>query len=513
MLLNWWKNGLRLKLDMRIYPDGLFVASLYGLVFWAARSVSVDQFNLGAGVRVAALLLFPPRLWPYLLIGEYAYFAHVRYPMIATHGAAWTILGTVLLMPAVMLVVKFHRQLMERKTDVWTLTVAMCSAIVVTLLNVGLSEFLWPTPPSVPATSRLVRYALGDFIGILTVAPLALLWKGRSSEKNRVHKPSVPVIACLVVMLVLGLCSAQVSPESQATRTTLQLLAALPAVALTCILGWQGAALSIPALNLIVGLTVPSSHLQWSFDSQTFTIQQILAIASVALLSLGSTISAYYHRSIANTFNRRQSARLARTAHYAGELDLRSRALEINRIGDSIDRYLSETASWLNDNGHERIAGNLIRTSSLYSRKFREQASMVYPTALEHVGLYLTLQAGGISEAWSSTGGVVQPRLVGDPCMLTVPLQLATYRAVTDAVSILLENECGHVRIHARCGRTREREGILVIVGMLDPLHCVSESTKALALERLSGRAHAYGGSVTCRGNRIRMLFLDPPRS
>lgn len=512
-LLNWWKNGLPLKLHLRIHPDGLVIAALYALVFWGARNVSVDQFNLGAGVRVAALLLSPPRLWIYLLLGEYAYFAHLRHPMLATHGVAWTILGSVSLMPAAMLIVRLHRRVTFRATHGWLLSAAACVAILVTLLNVGLSQLLWPTPPSVPAISRLVRYALGDFIGILTLVPLALLWLRRSTHREWVRKPSGPMFTCLALILILGFCSAQISLESAAGRTTLQLLAALPAIALTCILGWQGAALSVPLLNLTVGLTMPSSHLPWSFDSRTFTIQQILAITSVALLAMGSTISAYYHRSVTNTFNRRQSATLARTANYAGEMELRSRALEINKIGDSIDRYLSETASWLKDQGHDRIAGNLILTSSLYSRKFREQASMVYPTALEHVGLYLTLQAGGISEAWCSTGGVVQPRLVGDPCRLTVPLQLATYRAVTDAVSILLENEAGHVRIHARCGKAGDREGILVVVGMLDPQHCLAESTRTLALERLSGRTLAYGGTAECRGNRIRMLFLDAPRS
>ncbi len=44
--------------------------------------MSLDQFYLPAGVRVAAVLLFPPRWWPYLLLGEYAYFAKMRVPMI-----------------------------------------------------------------------------------------------------------------------------------------------------------------------------------------------------------------------------------------------------------------------------------------------------------------------------------------------------------------------------------------------------------------------------------------------
>lgn len=512
MLLNWWKNGVQLKLDMRIYPEGLVIAALYAIACWGVRQISVDQFYLGAGVRVSALLLFPPRLWPYLLVGEYAYFAHMRLPMIGTLGLAWVIVGSILLMPAVMLIVSLHRPMEIRAPNSWILSAAASSAVVVTLLNVASSQLLWPAPPSIPATSRLVRYVLGDFIGIMTLAPLALLWMRRHTNKHSIAKPSLPAITCVVSMLALGLVSAQIPPDSTSARTTLQLLTVLPAAALTCIMGWSGAALSVPMLNLVVGLTLPKTNIPWTFDSPTFVVQQALAVASAALLAMGSTISGYYHRYVTNALSERQTATLARTSHFAGEMDLRRRSQEINRIGEGVDQYLSETACWLKEQGHDQIAVNLVRTSSLYSRKFREQASMIYPTALEHVGLYLTLQAGGISEAWSNTGSLVQPRLVGDPCRLTIPLQLATYRTVTEAVSLLLEHETGHVRINARCGKAGGSEGILVVVAMLDPRYRLSESTTALAIDTLSSRPLAYGGSVHCLKNRIRMLFLETPR-
>ncbi|MGH8087107.1 MAG: MASE1 domain-containing protein, partial [Stenotrophomonas sp.] len=274
---------------------------------------------------------------------------------------------------------------------------------------------------------------------------------------------------------------------------------------------WRGSAIAVPSLYLIVGLFMPTSGQPWSFDSATFTVQQILAVAGAALLALGSTISDHYHRYKSNTFDGKWAASLAKASHLSGEMDLRQRALDINRIGDGIDTYLSETADWLKRQGHHEIARNLISASSLYSRKFREQASMVYPTALEHVGLYLALQVGGISEAWSNTERMTQPRLIGDPCRLTVALQLATYRTLTEAVSLLLQHEPGQLRVNARCGRLGNREGILVVVTMLDPEHRLSETTCALATEQLPGRTLAYSGTVQCRRNRIRMLFVEAP--
>nr|WP_251006594.1 MASE1 domain-containing protein [Stenotrophomonas sp. ISL-67] len=513
-MLNWWKNGLQVKLGMRIYPDGLLIAALYALACLAARQISVDQFNLLTGLRVAALLLCPPRLWPYLILGDYAHLAQVRYPLIDKYGLAWAIVSSVLLMPAVALIVRLHRDVVSISPGAWLLSLATTIAIATALINIGTAQLFWPMAFSVPLPTIAAHQIVGNFIGILTVVPLALLWIRRATSTERGTAFLAPTIACLSLMLMLGIGSTQVLPGYAAFETSLQLtlqLMAIPAVALTCLHGWRGAAVAVPMLNLVVGLTMPTSGLPWSFDAATFTAQQILAVAGAALLALGSTISHYHLRYKTRDRDSKQVVSMARTSHKTGEMDLRQRALDINRIGDGIDTYLSETADWLQRQGHHDIASNLIRTAGLYSRKFREQASMVYPTALEHVGLYLALQVGGISEAWSNTERVAQPRLIGDPCRLTVALQLAAYRTLTEAVSLLLQHEPGLLRVNARCGRFGNRQGILVVVSVLDPQHRLSDATRALAVGRLAGRTLVYGGTVQCRRNRICMVFRDAP--
>ena len=169
--MNWWKNDV--ELSFRIRPIGLFIAGMYAVTCWAARQVSLDQFYLPAGIRVAALLLCPPRLWPYLLLGEYAYFAQMRYPLIGKYGLAWVILGSVFLMPAVALVVRAHRRFMTATTEGWLLSMAVSAALIATALKLGLAHLLSENPSSVPFATRAVRFVLGDYIAILTVAPLA----------------------------------------------------------------------------------------------------------------------------------------------------------------------------------------------------------------------------------------------------------------------------------------------------------------------------------------------------
>jgi hypothetical protein len=51
--------------------------------------------------------------------------------------------------------------------------------------------------------------------------------------------------------------------------------------------------------------------------------------------------------------------------------------------------------------------------------------------------------------------------------------------------------------------------GIVASVGLIDSEARLSESTMRLAIERLTGRTLAYGGTVQCRRNRVRILLLE----
>lgn len=508
MRLDWWKDGLQVNLHIR--PAGFVLAAVYAIACWAARQLSLDQFYLPAGVRVAAVLLCPPRLWPYLLLGEYAYFAQMRYPMVEKYGLTWVILASASLMPAVMLIVRLHRKMMAATKTMWLISVAAASAVVVTSLNLALAHLLWPVPPDMPLVASIGRLIVGDFVGILTIAPLALLWARRHAEPEWTSSFRGQTIAALSLMLLLGMSAMLIPADAMTTKTSVQLLMAVPAIVLTCLHGWRGAAIGVPALNLIIGLTAPSAH-PTSFDPATFATQQIMAITGAALFVLGARITHYYHRYRVRDVGERTAIKLARSSHMASEMDLRERAIHLRKLGDGMDMSLGEVVNWLKLQGHHSIASSLLHTSAIHSRQFREQASMVYPTALEQVGLYVALQAGGVREAWDATHRVASPQLGGDPCQLSIELQLAAYRALIDAVSLLLKSESGQIRVRARCGRVGHYQGIFLTAALLDSRSILSEATRALAIERLAGRTLAYGGAMQCHRNRIRMVLMDTP--
>lgn len=197
----------------------------------------------------------------------------------------------------------------------------------------------------------------------------------------------------------------------------------------------------------------------------------------------------------------------------ASEMDLRERALDLRRIADGIEVSLNKTVDLLKTHGHHSPALDLLLTSTTHSRQFRELTSMVYPTEVEHVGLYLALQVSGIRESWDQTHRVTSPILTGDPCRLSIALQLAAYRTLTEAVSLLLKQEQGQIQIHARCGRLKGQQGILLRIALLDRDRELLVDTTRLAIERLSSRAQAYGGKVHCERNRVRVLLLETATS
>ncbi|MFL9583706.1 MASE1 domain-containing protein [Stenotrophomonas sp. AB1(2024)] len=504
--MDWWRNGL--QLEFRVWPAGFAIAALYALGCWAARQVSLDQFYLPAGLRIAALLLIPPRQWIYLALGEYAYFASMRVPMIDKYGLAWVVLGSVLIMPTVAGIVHLHRKLLRKTGDAWVMSIALTSAIAVTMLNLSTSHLLWPDPPHNAFITDAARSMLGQFVGTLAVVPLALLWLRRKAKWLPDRRPAAASLAALILMVTMALVAMPSVSDDPSIRVAIHQLMVLPAIALTCMLGWRGAAISSAVLHLSIGLTT-DGPLPWSFDASSFGAQQSLAVSGTALLVLGYTISHYRRRTWLAERNVRDTARCIKATHLVGESHLRDRVHALREVGEGIDRSMSEICRWIESRGHAPFANALLRMFVEHSRNLRDKTSMVYPVALDHVGLYLALQIGGIAGAWKETQRVAAPTFGGDPCLLSIGLQLAAYRAMEESVSLLLAGEPGQLRVCARAWRLGSRRGIMLRIAMLDRQQKISDATANLATIRLAGRVVAYGGTVQCRGNRILISLVE----
>lgn len=498
----------KLQSGILTLPAGIIAGTLYAIACWGARQISLDQFFLPSGIRVAALLISPVRMWPYLLLGEYAYFVHLRLPLVGTYGLDWILLSSAYQFPIVALIVHLHREAMEDHLERWLLPVSAAAALVIGIGNLILMNSFQVSPPPGSFLSVASRLVFGHYVAILTAAPLALLWVLRKSINWSTWRE--PPSACAAAfLLALGVGSTLIAPESYSLKASVLLLMVAPVIALTCLQGWIGAAVGMPIMYVCVRISTPVTGLPGSFDLDSFNVQLVTALSGTALIALGSRITNYYRRFLVHAKADRQAVSNARASHIAGERELRNRVATLNRIGEVLDASLSETINWLRARGHHDAASGLLHVSTVHSRKFREQASMVYPTTLEHVGLYLAIQVGGLGDTWDQTGRIARMSLTGDPCQLSLGLQLTAYRAMSESVSLLLERERGQFVVRARCGRLGSSRGIIVTVGTVDVHHRISRSTSTAVIGRLSGRAQIYSGSIQCRSNRIRMYFSE----
>lgn len=489
-------------------PEGLLIAVLYAGACWVARQVSVDQFFLPAGIRIAALLVCRPRMWPYLLLGDYAYFACVRAPMVERYGLTWALIASCYPFPLVASLVHVCRREVHSGDYASFLPISLISAVAISFLNVTAAHLLWPEPPQGDYWVLGVRYTIGEFLAIVTVVPLAMLWLRPAPLRTLgswLHAPTIIMVLALASMTGFALYV----PTRYLGDVPIQLLMVLPVIGLAFLHGWRGVAIGVPALNFAVHLSTATTGLPGSFDPLTFTNQVGVALVAATLILFGLVVRRDEGAPVELLPAATGDHRAFRFSQHALEMTLRRHVLGIRKIYEDIDRSVCDLADWLEERKHAEMAKVLRQFASISSREMRDRSSLIYPTALEHVGLYLALQVGGIGQEWRGSHRVAEHQLSGDPCQLSMPLQLAAYRTITETVSLMLGKERGPVRLRARCGRLGERYGVVIVIGLLDVNASLTPEFRSEYMKRVAAIIATYGGRIEFQANRVRMSLID----
>lgn len=329
-------------------PEGLLVAALYAAACWASRQVSVDQFLLPGGIRVAALLVCRPSMWPYLLLGDYAYFGYVRSPMVDRYGLTWALLASCYPFPLVATLVHLYRREVCRGDYTNFLPMSLVCAVAVSFLNVTAMYFLWPEPLQEDYLVLGVRYTIGAFLAIVTVAPLEMLWMSPApirALRSWLHTPTITMVLALASMTWLALHV----PARDLGGLPIQLLMALPVIGLAFLHGWRGVAIGVPALNFAVHLSTETTGLPGSFDPLTFKNQIGLSLVAATLILFGSVIRRDEGASAKLLLAATMDHRAFRFSQHALEMTLRRHVLGIRKIYEDIDRSVSDLADWLEE--------------------------------------------------------------------------------------------------------------------------------------------------------------------
>jgi len=488
---------------------GCGLSVVYGALMLGAWRLSVDQWYLPAGIRAAALLLLPARLWPYVFAGDAAAFLFLRVPKAEQYSEQWAYLSPFLLAPLISIAPAICRRVLgdisarERWFPVVALSIAIWTAVVNMSLNDALSG-----PVSGNTLENFLRYVVGQYLGIFIFVPLLMVWKRRNdgmSCPKRLLRNSALAIGLTAVTYL----AANFGHGEPALRQVLLLLMIAPAIALTFMHGWRGAATGVSIASIAYGLPTTVFDAAGAHDSVTFVAQQALAVAATALCVFGSVLSAQFDRARRLGVAEQHAMKIAHSTFLSSERHLRSRVMAMAEIQTHIDKSREQMIRWLEDMGHAAAAQDLMRRGTTDAQLFDDHAAALYPMRIEQQGLYDVLQSGAFASVWAR-GADMRFVLRGKARALSVELQLAAYRCACNAVGLLSDSGPTRQTVRARAWAVDGRRGIAISVIAHGGHASASSHAAELASLELEGRAKAHGGAVKRRHvNRVSFLLVE----
>ncbi|MBE1162507.1 MASE1 domain-containing protein [Dyella acidiphila] len=522
----WAKNGWK----------HIAVALAYAAGLWLFRQLVIPHYVLMTGMRVLALTLVPYRYWPALMVGEEFALVPMTIACWAQLGPVWSLLN---LLPATAFsapIVYAARQrgpLVGRTGHVHVgvlLVVALGVAAVCTGYNM-----LMVSTATLPANYPTLHYdqlasewLLGNFLGILTLVPLALAmhqvwkqhgWKGwwqQAGENRIVFESACLTMPMLAVLLWIGFTLPHV-------RGIAQVCMFLPVVWLALRHGWQGAAIGGTLGSLAVVVLMPEK-----FDHGTLQAEVIVAFAISTMLLVGARIGVLSQRSEKEQADLRLALELARSNFHMGELQMRATSYALDQIRESVRggyavmlgrlRHLQPA---VDDVSYRRVA------SSAQDQILR-LADSLHPLSWRERGLPAALREGPMARTLREAGVRYECDLHGPVSELSAMLHLVIYRTICESVAEGCSREdVSAVRVRVRSRRMADRLVVATQVRFsrgqaldagevrwdeLTPR--LTRSSSGLGMKALRDRAASFEGRVRMRerpdGRSISCLMLDP---
>lgn len=488
---------------------GLTLSAAYCAVFLLGWYYSLDQWFLPAGIRVAALLFLPYRYWPYVFAGDAGALLVLRGPKVDQYGEAWAYLSPFLLMPLIAcLALAFNRRFKTaRERWQWLpligISLALWSALSNMTLNIAFSG-----PGAFDSLAEYFRVALGQYLGILIVVPPLFVWARRSQTWFPTDKLTRDAIISAGILGAMCFAIVLRHDIEASLIQSLLLLMMLPAVGMTFLHGWRGAALGIVAVNLAIGMTLPRIGVAGAYDATAFVAQQALAAAASALLVLGTVISEHYEKARRSGVAEQEAIKLAQSSFFSTEQVLREQLLYLAQMQLGVDDERRDMTEWLKSRGHYEAAMDLNTRGVMHRRMFDVQSQALYPMRIEQDGLYAVVHSETFTDFWAGDAEVIYA-FKGQPRDLSVDLQLVAYRCICHAFALLSECQPDEYRIKMRVWQGRQRRGIVLFITTPNaPPQTTQAGVAAAAL--LNARVKAHGGIARRDPYRVRILLSEP---
>ncbi|MFC5740871.1 MASE1 domain-containing protein [Dyella tabacisoli] len=487
----------------------LAVVAGYALSYSLFRSVSFSHWIPLAGLRLVWLMFLPYRYWPAVVLGEVLPLAYTSIQCLELYGTAWAAFNMLPPVMVVMPVVHWFRQRqpfldrkqIDGKQSVDIGAFLQCSLIVsiiwsgVFLLSVGLMHAPPGETPSV--TSNLAsRYLLGNFLGILAIAPLALMaWEtlGTARPHTLLQQLSTSRLAMEFVFLtvpVIALLTWLGADAAGDARQVARIAMFIPVAALALRHGWHGAALGGFVASVGIILTMVAKR-----DPSVIQAQALMALAITSFLLLGSRIAAQNKREQASQIDSKRALEIAQQGFFLSEMRLRQASFALDHIGASVQEAHNQLLGQLRYLLPAVDSRNHYRQATANQQRIYRLADSMYPLAWRDRGLPAALRAGSIARTLDEIGISYQCEILGRGLSSMSPrLHAALYRAACEAVVYLVtQAHPNKVRMTIRGCESQNRRWVVLQVDGVDAHYAATNPATSIEWEWLAPRLGASG--------------------
>ncbi len=489
---------------------GMALAVAYGAAYLALRHISFNQWFLPAGLRMACLLFMPYRYWPYVFLGEAGATFSQKIKMVEDYGPLWVYLSSIMMAPLVSLAPVLVRKkfsttdAIARWLPLIALPVAVWSSITKTALNYVLDG------PRQPEDFRaFINFLVGDFHGILMGLLPFLIWHswkhGTFSVRTNMRDIA---IAFAMIGGLYGILEWS-PPEDDMLRLAMLIYMTLPAVFMTFLNGWRGAAIGVVVTNVGVAQAMTYSGILNAYDEVVFYAQLGLVLVATVLLLLGNRITAHYEQARQSGIAEEGALKLARTHLLTNEPILRDQLICMAGLQVMMDEERDQLGKELRANGKHQEALELNNQGVMHRQIFHEQALALYPIGIERYGLFIVIDSPAFRESRASGLDVAMHFGRGDPQTLSEDLQVLAYRCLCHAIDQLSDWGPQRYRLHLRVWHGRAKRGIYVSTGVdIDgPLQHTSFGESASLM--LDARIQIHGGILRRMPTRICFVLSE----
>ena len=284
-----------------IWGQHLAIAGAYAACYELARYVSLQQWLLTAGLRLACLLLLPVRFWPALALGEGLPLLENAVLCAEQFGTGWAIAQSVpevVLWMVLLKPIRQHWTLRDHQGHVRmsVILVATLGTSIITAATTTIRVMLalqnspgkWS---SVVPSEFFFAYLLGGYLGALTLTPVVLAIRERMlnhgdaliSLKTICRSPLLRDTLWWIAPTAAGLVWLTLSTHDEGTRQMMRMALLWPIAGLAWRHGWHGTALGGMVASIALAMTA-----QGSIDSAVIRIQVILALVISGGLWIGA---------------------------------------------------------------------------------------------------------------------------------------------------------------------------------------------------------------------------------